>query len=151
MNHDLIRPFPPPSPCGPFYPRGQEQGRTKPLFLSLRVILSCYVERHENARLTRHEPDLSWRRHATMSAAVCGKRSSSIFDELPLPYQPHHSAKRSRCGFSPPRDANPLLSHLRSLFPQMNQEVLPYNFVSGTNTPILIRFHLNVLLIVYSV
>ncbi|KAF3326028.1 CUE domain-containing protein [Carex littledalei] len=59
-----------------------------------------------------------------MSAAVCGKRSSSIFDELPLPYQPHHSAKRSRCGFSPPRDANPLLSHLRSLFPQMNQELL---------------------------
>ncbi|KAJ3698216.1 hypothetical protein LUZ61_001921 [Rhynchospora tenuis] len=66
----------------------------------------------------------NWRRHATMSAAVCGKRSSSIFDELPLPFQPHHSAKRSRCGFSPPRDSNPLLSHLRSLFPQMNQEVL---------------------------
>ncbi|KAJ3693285.1 hypothetical protein LUZ60_008765 [Juncus effusus] len=61
-----------------------------------------------------------------MSAAVCGKRSSSIFEELPLPTAYNQSAaKRSRCGplSSPPRD-NPILAHLRSLFPQMNHELL---------------------------
>ncbi|KAJ4763160.1 Ubiquitin system component Cue protein [Rhynchospora pubera] len=111
----------------PFYRRKR---RTKP-FISLSVscvIVSCGVEGRKTSGT--HDQIRNWRRHATMSAAVCGKRSSSIFDELPLPlpFQPHHSAKRSRCGFSPPRDSNPnpnpLFSHLRSLFPQMNQELL---------------------------
>ncbi|XP_042384666.1 uncharacterized protein LOC121976539 [Zingiber officinale] len=81
-----------------------------------------------------------------MSAVVCGKRSSSIFDEL---LTPPPASKRVRCSagsssptpslrLSPFRISNPLdlggygedliapdnLAHLKFLFPDMDQQLL---------------------------
>ncbi|THU61430.1 hypothetical protein C4D60_Mb07t23190 [Musa balbisiana] len=75
-----------------------------------------------------------------MSAVVCGKRSSSIFEEL-LHSTPPPASKRARCASSPtaslrvsPSRASPSFDHcdgeriaaylarLRSLFPEMDQQ-----------------------------
>ncbi|CAL9125211.1 unnamed protein product [Musa acuminata var. zebrina] len=77
-----------------------------------------------------------------MSAVVCGKRSSSIFEEL-LHSTPPPASKRARCASSPtaslrvsPSRASPSFDHcdgegiaaylarLRSLFPEMDQQLL---------------------------
>ncbi|RZR88220.1 hypothetical protein BHM03_00015762 [Ensete ventricosum] len=76
-----------------------------------------------------------------MSAVVCGKRSSSIFEEL-LHSTPPPASKRARCASSPTASlrvsssrASPSFDHcdgeriaaylarLRSLFPEMDQQV----------------------------
>ncbi|CAL9060813.1 uncharacterized protein LOC135642033 isoform X2 [Musa acuminata AAA Group] len=86
-----------------------------------------------------------------MSAVVCGKRSSSIFEEL-LHSTPPPASKRARCASSPtaslrvsPSRASPSFDHcdgeriaaylarLRSLFPEMDQQLLEHALEASGN------------------